>query len=254
MTDLLANLTDHLRRQRRAVLLFSGGLDSSLLLVAAARVLGPGLGAITMIGPHIVPGELAAAWALARRLGVRHLVRGFDPLVLPDFQANTRQRCYACKRAIIEQAWTCAREQGAEILWDGTNLDDLGDFRPGRQAARELGVASPLLEAGIDKAAIRNLSRALDLPAKPPQSCLATRFPYGATLTRESLDRVGQGEAWLLRRGFSQVRLRAPEVDIARLELAPEEWAAFLAPRVRRPFQAVLQRLGFSRWSLDVPG
>ncbi len=90
-----------------------------------------------------------------------------------------------------------AREQGAEVLWDGTNLDDLGDFRPGLQAARELGVASPLLAAGLDKAAIRSLSRALHLPIKPPQSCLATRFPYGATLTREALGRVGQGEAWL---------------------------------------------------------
>ena len=160
--------------------------------------------AITVSGPHIVPGELAAAWALARRLGVRHLVRSFDPLTIADFQGNTRRRCYACKRAIIEQAWQVAREQGAEVLWDGTNLDDLGDFRPGLEAAQELGVTSPLLAAGLDKAAIRTLSRAYNLPVKPPQSCLATRFPYGTSLSREALERVGQGEAWLRRRGFFQ--------------------------------------------------
>ncbi|MCL4501551.1 MAG: ATP-dependent sacrificial sulfur transferase LarE [Deltaproteobacteria bacterium] len=247
----MSRLEEYLRRHRRAALLFSGGLDSSLLLAAAVRTLGSGICAITMAGPHIVPGELAAAWALARRFRVKHLVQEVDPLAVPDFRENSRQRCYACKRAIISQAWKIARKHGAEVLWDGTNLDDLGDFRPGLQAARELGVASPLLAAGLDKAAIRSLSRTLGLPwQKPPQSCLATRFPYGTSLTREDLGRVGQGEAWLLRRGFSHVRLRVPEADAARLELTPEEWPAFLAPQVRRPFTAHLLRLGFSRFTL----
>jgi uncharacterized protein len=249
----LSRLEEHLRRQSRAALLFSGGLDSSLLLAAAARTLGPRLCAITVSGPHIVPGELAAAWALARRLGVRHLVRSFDPLTIADFRENSRRRCYACKRAIIEQAWRLAREEGAEVLWDGTNLDDLGDFRPGLQAAQELGVASPLLAVGLDKAAIRTLSRVLQLPVKPPQSCLATRFPYDTSLSREALERVGQGEAWLRRRGFLKVRLRVPEAGVARLELAPEEWAAFLGRGLRGPFTAMLRRLGFDEWRLDLP-
>jgi len=250
----LSQLGDHLRRHRRALLLFSGGLDSSLLLAVAARTLGPGFCALTFAGPHIAPGELAAAWALARRLKVRHLVRSFDPLALPDFRENTRQRCYACKRAIIGRAWEAARAQGAEVLWDGTNLDDLGDFRPGLKAARELGVSSPLLEAGLNKAAIRALSRTLGLPwQKPAQSCLATRFPYDTQLTRGALERVGQGEAWLRRRGFSHVRLRWPAAGVARLELNPEEWPAFLAPEVRGPFTALVRRLGFDRLSLDLP-
>jgi uncharacterized protein len=249
----LSRLEKHLRRHRRAVLLFSGGLDSSLLLAAAARTLGPRLCVLTFSGPHIVPGELAGAWALARRLGVRHLVRSCDPLAVPDFQGNTRRRCYACKRAIIEQAWKVARELGTEVLWDGTNLDDLGDFRPGLQAARELGVVSPLLEAGLNKAAIRALSRVLNLPVKAPQSCLATRFPYGTSLSREALERVGQGEAWLRRRGFLKVRLRVPEAGAARLELAPEEWAAFLGQGLRGRFTAVLRRLGFDELCLDLP-
>ncbi len=252
--NALSQLEDYLRRYQRAALLFSGGLDSSLLLAVAARTLGSGFCAITFAGPHIVPGELAAAWALARRLKVRHLVRPIDPLAVPDFRENTRQRCYACKRAIITRAWEVARAQGAEVLWDGTNLDDLGDFRPGLQAARELGVSSPLLEAGLNKEAIRALSRALNLSwQKPAQSCLATRFPYDTRLTREALERVGQGEAWLRRRGFSHVRLRQPAAGLARLELNLEEWPGFLAPEVRGPFTALCQRLGCGRLSLDLP-
>ena len=235
------------------MLLFSGGLDSSLLLAAAAPVLGPGLTALTFTGPHTVPGELAAAFALARRLRVRHLVRETNPLVLPDFQNNTRHRCYACKKAIIEQALMMAAALGLGEIWDGTNLDDLADFRPGLQAARELGVQSPLLGAGLGKAAIRDLSRKLGLPwDRPPQSCLATRFPYNTPLTRDALARVGRAESWLRRRGFTYVRLRI-RGDRARLELFPREWPAFLAPEVRRPFTALAAQLGW-RVELDAGG
>ena len=209
VNENIQDLENHLRCWPRAALLFSGGLDSSLLLAVAARVLGPGLTAITFAGPHIVPGELAAAFELGRRFRVRHLIREIDPLALPEFRDNTTQRCYVCKKAVIQQGWQMAATVGASVLWDGTNLDDLSDFRPGLKAARELGVRSPLLEAGLGKAAIRSLSRALKLDwGKPSQSCLATRFPYGTTLTREALARVGQGEAWLRRLGFSRVRLR----------------------------------------------
>lgn len=235
------------------MLLFSGGLDSSLLLAAAAGELGPGLTALTFSGPQTVPGELAAAVALARRLQVRHLLRETDPLALPDFRNNTRQRCYVCKKSIIEQAWEIAGNLGIAEVWDGANLDDLADFRPGLQAARELGVNSPLLEMGFGKTAIRNLSRKLGLPGdRPPQSCLATRFPYNAPLSPEALARVGRAESWLRRRGFSRVRLRVSG-NQARLELPPGEWSAFLAPEVRRPFTALAARLGW-RLELDVHG
>jgi uncharacterized protein len=236
------------------VLLFSGGLDSSLLLAVAAQALGSGLTALTFTGPHIVPGELAAAWTLARRLRVKHLIREFDPLSLPDFRQNTLKRCYACKKAIIQAAWEIAVAHGDLALFDGTNVDDLADFRPGLRAARELGVHSPLLEAGLDKAAIRGASLRLGLPwPKPPQSCLATRFPPDTPLTREVLRRVGQAEAWLRRQGFTQVRLRVRGEE-ARLELAPEQWALFLTPEVRRPFTTLASRLGWLRVELKVPG
>ncbi|MHB8070172.1 MAG: ATP-dependent sacrificial sulfur transferase LarE [Desulfobaccales bacterium] len=251
--SLIPDLTRHLRGRSRALLLFSGGLDSSLLLAAAAPVLGPGLMALTFTGPHTVPGELAAAFALARRFRVRHLVKETHPLSLPDFRHNTRQRCYACKKSIIEQARRIALNLGISEIWDGTNLDDLADFRPGLQAARELGVHSPLLEAGLGKAAIRDLSRKLGLAwDRPPQSCLATRFPYDTPLTGEALARVGRAESWLRRRGFTYVRLRI-RGDQARLELALEEWPAFLAPGVRRAFTALAARLGWGV-ELDVAG
>lgn len=236
-------------------MLFSGGLDSSLLLAVGARVLGKGLTAITFTGPHIVPGELSAAYALARRLRVRHLVREIDPLELPQFRENTRERCYACKRAVIETGLKLAAAVGAPVLWDGTNLDDLSDFRPGMKAARELGVGSPLLEAALGKAAIRSLSRALGLSwRKAAQSCLATRFPDNTLLTREDLARVGQAEAWLRRRGFSHVRLRLSWAGAVRLELIPSEWHNFLSPQVQGPFGALVSRLGWGSLCLDSPG
>ena len=251
---MIKSLDNYLRRHRRAALLFSGGLDSSLLLAAAAQALGPGLTAITFTGPHTVPGELAAAWALARCFRVHHVVREIDPLSLPEFRHNRRQRCYACKRTIITRAWEIAAARGHSVLWDGTNLDDLADFRPGFKALQEQGVESPLLAAHLGKAAIRALSRGLGLnPARPSQSCLATRFPYDTELTKEDLARVGRGEAWLRRRGFSRVRLRV-QGDGVRLELSPDEWPAFLAPEVRGPFSAYLAALGFGELSLDGPG
>jgi uncharacterized protein len=244
-------LEEYLRGHRQAALLFSGGLDSSLLLAAAAKVLGPGLTAITFTGPHTAPGELAAAWALARRFQVQHVVREFNPLGLPEFRHNRRQRCYACKKAIISRAWEIAAARGQKVLWDGTNLDDLADFRPGFRALREQGVESPLLLAGLGKTGIRSLSRSLGLDGeRPAQSCLATRFPYDTELTREDLARVGRAEAWLRRRGFSRVRLRVRGAQ-ARLELAPEAWPSFLDPAVRRFFTAFIFSLGFRELSLE---
>ena len=229
---------------RRAVLRFSGGLDSTLLLAMGAEALESGLTALTFTGPHTAPGELAAAWQLTQRLGVKHLIQEIDPLRLPDFRNNTRKRCYACKRAVIKRGWEIVRALRADTLWDGTNRDDLGDFRPGLKAARELGVASPLLELGLGKREIRELSRKLGLPwDKPAQSCLATRFPYGTELTREALTRVGRAEAWLKNRGFSHVRLRV-RGEHAVLELKMEELARFTAPEVRGPFLALIARLG----------
>jgi len=185
MVAVITAFREYVRGVDRVVLLFSGGADSSLLLALGAAVLGDRLTALTFTGPHTAPGELASAWSLARRLGVRHLVREMDLLTLPEFRYNTPARCYACKQTLTAQGWQMARAWGAHALWDGTNRDDLRDFRPGLKATREAGVASPLLELGLGKREIRKFSAALGLPGdKPPQSCLATRF--GASVTSGS--------------------------------------------------------------------
>jgi len=248
------HIIPHLRRWPRVVLLFSGGLDSSLLLVLGREALGEGLTALTFSGPHTAPGEVGAAWQLTRKFRVRHLLATFDPLCLPDFRENTPKRCYVCKQAMLSQAREVAAGLGAEAIWDGTNVDDLQDFRPGLQAAREAGVQSPLLSARLGKQDIRTLSRKLGLPAdKAPQSCLATRFPYDTTLSREDLARVGRAEAWLRARGFTHIRLRVRGRQ-ARLELAPAEWPLFWGRGLRRPFLGYLNSLGFEGLELAVPG
>ncbi len=250
MLEILA----HLRRWRRVVLLFSGGLDSSLLLALGREALGEGLAALTLIGPQTAPGEVGTAWQLARKFGVKHLLMEVDPFTFPDFRENTPRRCYVCKQAMLAQAGKVAVTLQAEAIWDGTNVDDLQDFRPGLQAAREAGVESPLLSAGLGKKDIRALSQKLGLPAdKPPQSCLATRFPQNTTLSREALARVGQAEAWLKTRGLSYVRLRVRGRQ-ARLELAAEEWPVFFAQGLRRPFLGFLNSLGFEGLELAIPG
>ena len=250
----MLQIIPQLRRWRRVLLLFSGGLDSSLLLAAGREALGEGLTAFTVMGPQTAPGEVEAAWRLAKKFKVPHYLMELDPLLLPDFRENTRQRCYVCKQAMLARAQKVAAALQAEAIWDGTNLDDLGDFRPGLKAAREAGVISPLLTAGLGKKGIRELSRKLGLPEdKPSQSCLATRFPYNTTLTREALARVGRAEAWLRARGFSHVRLRVRDRE-ARLELAPEEWPIFLCQGLRGPFLGLLNSLGFEVLELALPG
>ncbi len=250
--NALLALQECLRTCRRAVLLFSGGLDSTLLLAAGARFLGTVLTALAFAGPHIPPGELAEAFKLARRFRVRHLIRRIDPLELPDFRNNTPERCYVCKKAVIQRGWEVARILGADALWDGTNPDDLKDFRPGLRAARESGIRSPLLEAGLGKGEIRKLSVVLGLPwEKPSQSCLATRFPYDTELSAEDLARVGRAEAWLRSRGFSgYVRLRV-RGERAVLELDMAEMAKFSVPEICRPFQTFLRNQGWSGFELS---
>jgi len=236
------------------LLLFSGGLDSSLLLALGRQALGEGLCAFTVIGPQTAPGEVAAAWQLTKKFRVPHHLSAFDPLTLPDFRENTRRRCYVCKQAILATAQQVAEALKVEAIWDGTNVDDLGNFRPGFQAIREAGVESPLLAAGLGKKEIRDLSPKFGLPAaKPSQSCLATRFPHNTTLTRKDLVRVGQAEAWLKVRGFSHVRLRVRGRGV-RLELRPEEWPIFFARNLRRPFLGLLNCLGFEGLDLALPG
>jgi pyridinium-3,5-biscarboxylic acid mononucleotide sulfurtransferase len=176
---------------------------------------------------------------------VPHLVAEFDPFLLPDFRENRLTALLCLQAGHAGSGPKAAAALKAQAIWDGTNVDDLADYRPGLQAAREAGVVSPWLDLGLGKREIRELSRRLGLPGdKPPQSCLATRFPYNTTLSREDLARVGRGETWLMARGFSRVRLRV-HGRLAHLELRAEEWPVFFAQGLRAPFLGFLNSLGF---------
>ena len=240
---------------KRVVVLFSGGVDSTLLLQAATEVLGPGVVALTFLGTHCPSGELVAARETAQHLRVRHLVEAFDPLSLPEFRDNTPRRCYVCKQEIYRRGWDIAASLGAEALLDGANLDDSEADRPGLQAARELGVRSPLREAGLGKAQIRELSRIWHLPGwdRPPQSCLATRFPVHTRLNAEIMGRVDRVETFLRQQGLDPVRLRV-HGDLLRLELPPEHWPRLLSPEVREALSHMITDLGCRHLTLDLLG
>jgi uncharacterized protein len=263
LTDQLSHeLAENLKRLelvlktwRRAVVLFSGGIDSTLLLQTAATVMEKGLVALTFHGPHCPVEEMRAAREFARRLGVHHVMEAFDPLTLPDFRNNTPDRCYACKQAIYRRSWEIADLTGAEVIMDGANADDTVADRPGLLAAAAMGVRSPLRETGWHKDQIREVSRIWQLPGwdRPAQSCLATRFPTNTPLDYETLQKVDRVESWFRQQGFGPVRLRV-HGSLVRLELPPDQWPQALKPEVREKMYQYIADLGWRYLTLDLKG
>ena len=239
-----------------ALVAFSGGVDSTFLLWSACRTLGAGrVAALTATSPTYPAFEFAESQALARQIGVRQLVVESNELDIPGFAENPPRRCYHCKHELFALCVARARELGLAAVLDGANHDDLADFRPGREAARELGVRSPLLEIGLTKDEIRELSRRAGLPtaAKQPFACLASRFPYGTTITAERLQQVDACEAFLREHGFSTFRVRY-HGDTARIEVALAELPHLLEPELRRALVAVCKAAGFTYVTLDLEG
>lgn len=237
------------------MVLFSGGVDSAFLLKAAAEFLGHGVAALTWRGPHCPAGEMAAAREIAGHLGVRHLVKEYDPFAVPDFAHNTPKRCYACKRAIYQKSLEIAAEFEAEALLDGANADDAIADRPGILAAAEMGVQSPLRETGCHKDEIREMSRIWRLPGwdRPAQSCLATRFPVNTPLDAETFRKIDRIESWLRERGFGPVRIRV-HGDLLRLELPPGQWLRVLAPEIKEALHSLAIDLGWRYLTMDLLG
>ena len=202
---------------------FSGGVDSSYLLAEAQSVIPGRVLALTAKTVIVPAAEVREAVQLARALGVRHCVEKFDVMALAKVRHNPPDRCYHCKRFLFNALMVKARQMGFGILADGSNADDDQDYRPGRRAVVELGVATPLKDAGLCKADIRELSRRLGLPtaAKPSMACLASRIPYGTGLTLARLRAVAALESMLRREGFLQVRVRH-HGDVARVEVEPD--------------------------------
>ena len=239
----------------RVVVAYSGGIDSSLVAKLAWDLLGEGALAVTAASPALLPEDLEEAIWQAQYLGIRHQVIQTQELQDPRYAANPPNRCYFCKSYLHDTLLQLAKTQGYDHVVDGLNADDLADYRPGVQAARERGVRSPLAEVGMSKLEVRQLSRHLGLPwwDKPAQPCLSSRFPYGEVITAEKLRRVGLAERYLRSLGWREVRVRS-EKDTARIELPPHQILEFVQKTDLAALVKTLQSFGYLYVSLDLEG
>ena len=251
----LEHLRAALREIGSAAVAFSSGVDSTFLLRVAHEELGERIVAVTARSRSFPMRELDEATAFCRAEGVRHEIIASEELDIPGFADNPPDRCYHCKRELFGKLLAFARENGLAAVLEGSNLDDDGDYRPGRRAIRELGIVSPLHEAGLTKAEIRALSREMGLPTsnKPSFACLASRFPYGERITAAALERVEKAEQWLLDAGLGLTQLRVrSHGNLARIEV-PSDAIPRLAARAAE-IAAAFKELGFAYITLDLRG
>lgn len=248
-------LRNTLRDMDSLLVAFSGGVDSTLLLKAAHDTLGARAAAITIDAPFHSRYEIEEAKRIARLIGVRHIIMDARNLEVEGLAMNPPDRCYICKKAVFNSCLNAMREAGFAYLVDGSNADDVLDYRPGRRALEELGVRSPLLEAGLSKAEIRELSRELGLDTwdKPALACLMTRFPHGEEVTPEKLAMVEGCEDFLRGMGFGLFRVRA-HGDIARIEVFPADMGKMLKTETRHMISEKFHLAGFKSVTLDLDG
>lgn len=239
----------------QALIAYSGGVDSTLVAKIAYDVLGDRALAITAQSPSLLPEELEDARIQAATIGIPHEVVATHEMDNPNYTSNPVNRCYFCKSELHDTLKPLAIQRGYPYVVDGVNADDLRDYRPGIQAAKERGVRSPLAEVGVTKAEVRQLSQQLGLPwwDKPAQPCLSSRFPYGEEITIAKLQRVGRAEIYLRKLGFSNLRVRS-EGDTARIELPPEQIKEFVLTTDLPQIVSAFQEFGFVYVTLDLEG
>lgn len=252
--EKLAVLQEELRRLGSVMIAFSGGVDSTFLLQVAHLMLGAKALAITARSGVVPKRDLKEAEEFCHKYGIRHLYFDFDELAVPGFAENPPDRCYICKKTLFSNFLRIAKENGA-VLCEGSNMDDLGDYRPGLKALAELDVHSPLRVAQLTKAEIRLLSHELQLPTwnKPSFACLASRFVYGERITAEKLVAVDKAEQLLWELGFKQFRVRV-HGNLARIEVLPEQLSEALSEPKRSTIHSKLHEFGFAYVTLDLLG
>lgn len=255
LTEKLEQLKAIFLDMEQALIAYSGGVDSTLVAKVAYDVLGDRALAVTAISPSLLPEELEDAKIQAATIGIPHKIVQTHEMENPNYTSNPVNRCYFCKSELHDTLKPLAIQLGYPYVVDGVNADDLHDYRPGIQAAKERGARSPLAEVGITKAEVRQLSQQLGLPwwDKPAQPCLSSRFPYGEEITVAKLQRVGRAEIYLRKLGFQNLRVRS-EGDTARIELPAGQIKEFVQSTDLQKIVSAFQEFGFIYVTLDLEG
>ena len=255
LQEKLTKLEDYIRDLGSLAVGFSGGVDSSLLLCVAHNVLGDKAIAITGADASIPERELTEAKKFCEERGIKHITCTINPLQIEGFRKNSPDRCYFCKYGIFTEIKKLAEENGIKYAAEGSNMDDLGDYRPGLRAVDELSVKSPLREAGLTKSEIREISKAMGLPtwSKPAYACLASRFVYGEEITEEKLHMIDMAEQFLIEHGFYEERVRM-HGNIARIEVPAKDIPRLASDEIREAVYKRFKEIGFLFVTIDMRG
>ena len=249
------DLVDILSKMDRVIIAYSGGVDSAFLAAVANEVLGNNALSVTAVSPSLAPSELEEAQSLAQDLGLNYRTINTNEIEREDYSANNPDRCFFCKDELYSHLIKFCGEENYSFVVNGTNVDDLGDYRPGLDAATQYGVRSPLVEANLEKNDIRVLSREMGLPTwdKPAQACLSSRIPYGTMVTVEALTTIAKAEKYLREKGFKQLRVRHHE-NIARIEISADDFDVLTSEPLRTEVPSYFKSLGYSYVTLDLEG